>query len=390
MGGHNNRLKDEKPKKISGYIKTIIILNVLFILLVVPGLFPAFCDWYTDNIYPLISDPISRVTGRIPFALGEILMYIGAVLVMTAIIIAILMIFLRKKQGYIHFAVGYLKTFSIITLFVMIIYMPTWYIPFCGTVLGKGNEDKRTEYSFEEIEGLLIYITDGANKAAEEIEINEDGTVHFRTMEENSVLASQALADLSSEYGRLSGYYPPVKNALCSDILNRMNIGGYNYPFTMEPTRNRYIGPLYQPILDAHEMSHHQGYYKENEANFLSQIALSRSSDPYFRLAAYLDMFRYVYSDYIKARDALTDETLKKAAEEAEPKLSERVEKICEASREEAKKAYDAEAHFIDSFPELDKFIHDTADKGWEVQEDILEDNSYDGVVLLLLQYYYK
>lgn len=137
-------------------------------------------------------------------------------------------------------------------------------------------------------------------------------------------------------------------------------------------------------------MSHHQGYYKENEANFLSQIALSRSSDPYFRLAAYLDMFRYVYSDYIKARDALTDETLKKAAEEAEPKLSERVEKICEASREEAKKAYDAEAHFIDSFPELDKFIHDTADKGWEVQEDILEDNSYDGVVLLLLQYYYK
>ena len=81
---------------------------------------------------------------------------------------------------------------------------------------------------------------------------------------------------------------------------------------------------------------------------------------------------------------------MKKAAEEAEPKLSERVEKISEASREEAKKAYDAEAHFIDSFPELDKIIHDTADKGWEVQEDILEDNSYDGVVLLLLQYYYK
>ncbi len=390
MGRHNNRVDEEKPKKLSKYLKAMIILNVVFILLIVPGFFPAFCDWYTDNIYPMICDPISRVTALIPFALGEIFMYIGGILVIAAVIIAVLMIFLRKKERYMRFSVGYLKVCSVIVICVLIIYMPTWYIPFRGTVLGKGNEEKRTEYSFEEIEGLLIYITDGANKAAEEIEIAEDGSVSFRTMEENSRFASQALEDLSNEYGRLSGYYPPVKNALCSDILNRMNIGGYNYPFTMEPTRNRYIGPLYQPILDAHEMSHHQGYYKENEANFLSQIALSRSDDPYFRLAAYLDMFGYVYCDYIEARDALEDEAVRKAAEEAEPRLSERVEKISEASREAAREVYASEAHFMDSFPRLDEIIHDTADKGWEVQGEILEDNSYDGVVLLLLQYYYK
>lgn len=390
MGEHNNRVDEEKPKKLSKYLKAVIILNVLFILLIVPGFFPAFCDWYTDNIYPVICDPISRVTAMVPVAIGEIIMYIGGVLVLAAVIISILMIFLRKRKRFMRFSIGYLKVCSIIFLSVLIIYMPTWYIPFCGTVLGKENGEKRTEYSFEEIEGLLIYIVDGANQAAEEIEIAEDGSVSFRSVEENSKLASQALADLSGEYGRLSGYYPPVKNAICSDILNRMNIGGYNYPFTMEPTRNRYIAPLYQPILDAHEMSHHQGYYKENEANFLSQIALSKSNDPYFRLAAYLDMFGYVYGDYLKARDALDDEAVRKAAEDAEPKLSERVEKISEASHEEARKAYESEAHFIDSFPKLDEIIHDTADKGWEVQGEILEDNSYDGVVLLLLQYYYK
>jgi hypothetical protein len=195
------------------------------------------------------------------------------------------------------------------------------------------------------------------------------------------------MGQLSEEYPRLAGYYPQVKEAMCSDLLNRMSIGGYNYPFTMEPTHGRYINPLYLAVLDAHELAHHKGYYKENEANFLSQIALSQSEDPYLRLAAYMNMYKYVHADYLKAREA----ELGRKLEEAEDiKFSERVNKINEAAKNIEQSIYEADSHIIDKFPIINRIIHRTADKGWNVQGNILKSNSYDGVVLLLLQYYYE
>ena len=56
---------------------------------------------------------------------------------------------------------------------------------------------------------------------------------------------------------------------------------------------------------------------------------------------------------------------------------------------EEERKLYAADSHIIDELPFVDRMIHDAADTGWSTQGKILKDNSYDGVVLLLLQYYY-
>ena len=399
--------------KFKAYQKSVIILFAVIVLLVIPGFFPSFCDWYTDNIYKGLCDAITFLTSKVPFAVGEIVMYIGIALLVPAVVFAVLLIFLRKKDAFRKVTVKYYKIISIVLLSVILVYMITWYIPFRGTVLGKGNPERRTQYSYEEIEELLFYIIDNGNAAAEEIVIAEDGSIAFHTAEENLKLASEAMAALGDEYGRLKGYYPPVKEAICSDIINRMNIGGYNYPFTMEPTRNRYIDPLYLPTLEAHELAHHKGYYKENEANFLSQIALSKTSDPYLRLSAYRDMYRYVIADYREARDAeidrmieageITDwpedpespegiEKKKKIIEEKfgpDPEFSEREKEIAEASMEEERKLYAADSHIIDELPFVDRMIHDAADTGWSTQGKILKDNSYDGVVLLLLQYYY-
>ena len=297
---------------------------------------------------------------------------------------------------------------------MLIIYLITWFIPYCGTVLGQGDPELRTEYSLEEVRSLLVDIVNTGNAAAEEIAIAEDGSVDFYSPEKNAKLAARELKALRDEYGRLSGYYPPVKEALCSDILERMHIGGYNYPYTMEPTNNRYLSPLYEPVLFAHEYSHHKGYYKENEANFLSQLALFRSEDPYLRLSACLDMYRYVDEAYITARDSElermiangevvwpdvdihSNESIEKAKQIVadifgeEPQFSERARYIDSAGYDEERKRYDADYHPIDEMPAVDEVIRDTGARGWSLQGDLLADNSYDGVVLLLLQYYYK
>lgn len=392
----------------SKYIKTVIILGILILIMIISGFFSGFCDWYADNIYSRLCDAITFITTHLSFAVGEIIMFLGGALVVVAIILLPLLIILRKKESFHRFCVVYYKICSIVLEVTILIYLPTWYIPFNGTVLGRGKADLRTEFTYEEIEELIWYIVDNGNEAAEEINVAEDGSVIFRTPEESCVLSAEAMEKLGEEFPRLSGYYPQVKEAICSDILYRMRIGGYNYPYTMEPTRSRYVDPLYAAVLEAHELAHHKGYYKENEANFLSQLALSRSEDPYLRLAAFVNMYNYVYPDYIMMRDAKLeqmaasgevdsseisdDERREKVIREVfgeEPEFSDRVDLIREASADVRRAVYDADYHIIDSLPAVDDIIHKTADKGWSTQDEILKDNSYDGVVLLLLQYFY-
>ena len=407
-------MEEKKEKKRpSRYLSTVLIMILLIIVLSLPALSPALCDRYTDSVYGVLCDVLSHFNALFPFALGEILMYAGILLLVAAIVFLLLLVFLHKKTRYRRFCSGYFKTLSIILLSVILIYIPTWFIPFNGTVLGRGNVELRTEYTYEEFRALLQYFADGANKAAEEIRISDDGSVEFYAPEEISALAASAMQDLGDEFGRLRGYYSPVKTAICSDILNRMNIGGYNYPYTMEPTNNRYVSPLYLASLCAHEYAHHKGYYKENEANFLSELALSRSSDPYLRLAGYYEMYDYLYFDYLDAQTEILQQLIdsgeivypekidsKETAAQAtaiwesvfgpDPEISERAYYIYDAGMEIEQEIYDADEHVIDDMPAVDELISDTADEGWRIQGEILQDNSYDDVVLLLLQYYYS
>lgn len=410
-----DEIKENKKEKkhISRYLKTILIMTAAIIVLSLPALSSDFCDWYNDNVYGILCDAISHITALFPFAVGEILMYAGALMLVAALFILLLLIFLHKKAGYRRFCSGYFKTLSIVLLSVVLVYIPTWFIPFNGSILGQGKKELRTSFTYEEVRDLLQYFADGANAAAEEIYIAEDGSVEFYPPEKITAMAADAMRDLGSEFGRLKGYYPPVKVAICSDILDRMSIGGYNYPYTMEPTHNRYVSPLFQAVLDAHEYAHHKGYYQENEANLLSELALSKSDDPYLRLAGFYEMYDYLYFEYLDAADVILDQKIQagevvwpekidsreKALEAkqiwesvfgTDPYLSDRVYYIYDAGMQIEQQLYEADEHVIDDMPAVDELITETADQGWKIQGDIIQENTYSGVVLLLLQYYYE
>lgn len=406
-------MKKRKPK----YRKILLILLLVSAVGNLAGCIPAFCDWYTDHIYCLIEGGISRLTAPVPVAVGELLMYLGVLLVLLAVLFLILLLFLRKKAGYRRFCRGYYKTFLMTLICVVFVYTFFWVIPFRGTVLGQGDPGKRTSFTFEEIRALTVYAANGVNAAAEEIEITADGKVDFPTESGIMPKIAAAMQGLSGDFPRLNGYYPPVKTALCSDILERMGIGGYNYIYTMEPTRNKYLTPTYLPILDAHELSHHKGYYKENEANFLSELALSQSDDPFLRFSGFWDMYQYVFDGYLTAqdelltnmeaegrlqlpafRDGMTKEEYMATAMERyrilveicgeEPQLSERAGQIMDSAYQIEREVYNEDSHPIDEMPAVQEVIQETADTGWETQGNILQENSYDGVTLLLLQYF--
>ncbi|HBI85173.1 MAG TPA: DUF3810 domain-containing protein [Ruminococcus sp.] len=410
-------------KSKSKYWSVLLVLLAVTVIMNALGFWPAFCDWYTDHIYPYIADGLGWATAQIPFNLGEILMYLGIVLVLLAVIFLLLLIFLRKKQGYRRFAARYFQSLLMTLVCVVFWYSFCWSVPFRGTVLGQQYEQKRRDFTYEEICALMQYCVDGANAAAEAVVINPDGSVDFPTEAENRTKIEQAMLNLADEFPRLRGYYPPVKTAYCSDVLDRMSIGGYTYPCTMELTHSKYSAadPVYQPLLDAHELSHHMGYYKENEANFLSQLALIQSDDPFLRIAGFDDFCRYVSGSYYEAREdalmaaaqqqgvtlpSLDDIDLHTTPKEV---IKARIEEINEAERRLVgepleigarfwhivnaaygirEEVYAADPHPIDDMPVVNEAIEQTADVGWSAQAEILQENTYDGVTLLLLQFF--
>ena len=161
------------------YRKILLTLLLLSAAGNLAGCIPKFCDWYTDHIYCLIEGGISRLTAPVPVAVGELLMYLGVLLVLLAVLFLILLLFLRKKPGYRRFCRGYYKTFLMTLICVVFVYTFFWVIPFRGTVLGQGDPGKRTSFTFEEIRALTVYAANGVNAAAEEIEITADGKVDF-------------------------------------------------------------------------------------------------------------------------------------------------------------------------------------------------------------------
>ncbi|MBQ3940539.1 MAG: DUF3810 family protein [Oscillospiraceae bacterium] len=405
-------------RKLSVYRKLILVLTALILLGAGLSFIPAFCDWWGDHVQPVLEGGIGRVTAHLPFILGEWTIGISILLGLLCLVFLILLLFLRKKQGYRRFARGWYKSVLMIFAVVSAAYVLIWFIPFRGTVLGQGRTDRRTDFGFEELHRLCSYAVEGVNAAAEEIPVAEDGTVSFPTVEENHPKIAAAMQAFSSECKRLTGFYPPVKTAFFSDLLDHLRIGGVTIPLTGEAMHNKYsLQPHYQPVLDAHELSHFKGYYNESDANFIAEVALSRSEDPYLRFSAFMDMLNYLNQDYENAVSELETQweqegklpplpenpdiknpehkaLIKERAKQVgallppSPSYTERTVRILNASWSRGQEVYDADSHPLDEMPTVSEVVSDVADVGWSTQAAVLKEHCYDGVTLLLLQYY--
>ncbi len=365
------------------FFKAVIAMTVMIIFTSLLSLITVWADFYTDHIYTFIRDPISHIVERLRFPLGEMLMYLGAILLIMAVVFLILLIFFGKKKGYTAFVSVYIKSIIILILIVLLIYSVQWLTPYRSSVLGKKSNTDR-EYTIEEIRTLYLYIVDNINEECENVPRDDNGNVIYDSKEVAEQKLSAAMNDISNEYTRLEGYYPTIKAAWCSDVLDWMGIGGYTYPYTMELTYNKYINRFYFPTLYAHESSHHMGYYKEHEANFLSFVSCSGSDDPVLRYSAYYYMLRYVKDEYYKNSIAC-DKKDEYMLDINEHQLLPQVIVDVNNANKEAQELYLSDEHILEDYADEAAEISEV---GWDTQSQILKEYDYENVVYLLLQYY--
>ncbi len=365
--------------------KYSLIVFITTLILNLAGFVWPLCDLYAETVYGSLADIFGFFWSKMPFAAGEILMYLAAALLTLLVIFCILLIFLRKRKRYVSFTAVYAKSMLCIFVTALFLYTINWSLPLRGSVLGEGKTAER-EYTLAEYEILRNFVTQNLNEAAGEVPRDEEGNILLLGREEAEEKIAASMNALSAEYSRLKGYYPPMKAALCSDVLDWMDIGGYTYPYTLEVTCNQYITDLYYPALYAHESSHHQGFYRESEANFIEFLACVKSDDARIRLAGYLYTYGYVDNAYQSKLMEVYDKDEAIARYDSQIKVDPQVGIDQSYARKLAKANYDKDQHPLQQYSETAEKV---ADKGWSTQERILQEDNYDGVVPLLLHYFH-
>ena len=389
----------------------------------------SFCDFYTKHIYHHIANVISRVTGILPFNLGEIMMYLVMIMavIMIVALLALLIVLLVRRLAAVynkksiglfykkfrHCVAVYMKVILATLVVTALIYTLNWFIPFRGSgaqvvadmnveaTAGehtKANEnvsgdngvdtsDER-EYTTEDLFSLRAILINSINSLAEQVDRDENGYIkQDEDMYEEVVKAMEGLSDI---YPILDGYYPKVKLAYCSDVLDFMGIGGYTYPYTMEVTINKYTTYMDYGPLVAHEMAHHKGFYTERDANFISFLAGTNSDSRLLAYSSYRYILSYVTDECYTAANEMYNKDPEGTLEflNKQPELSARVKLDDQHNIEEYQKNY--EANVNKALEEnVSQAAESVADVGWDTQADFLEEKNYDGVVLMLLKYYF-
>lgn len=356
----------------------IILLAVVVLLNLAAWFIPGLCDWYTLYITPVWYNSFGRLANIFPFSVGEIMLGFAVVLVCLAALFGILLVFLRKKEGYRRFTAVFYRIFAYIFVMVCLVMTLNCSMLYHCEPLDPNPNAAYREYTIEELELMRNHIVAQCNYYSCLVERDAEGyLVYSGDMQET---AKRALHNISDQYPKLSGYYPDVKHMALSNLMSQAYMAGYYFPFSMEANCNGNMYISNYPEVYCHELSHLHGYIHEDEANFLSFLACKESDDVFFIYCGYLSVLNYVNNAYWESIDGDIERYM------AQPSVNQFVntdnifllEKTWEEVEETAVFATDTIDAVSDRFTETSLQLNG-------VKEGLAR---YDKVVDLLLQYY--
>ena len=264
----------------------------------------AFCDAYIAKIFPIWVNTYGRLTGLVPWSVGEWLLIAGILLAAGAVVSGLASVW-RKLQGHSFFAKKYLIFCAwVLVVVCLVMTLNCFMLYHASTFSEKYLGGAEREYSVEELLQVRNMVVEQCNRLSGEVARDEQGYIVYS----GSVSAEGAEIDmldkareemraLGEEYAQLQGYYPRPKPIFFSDFMCQQYMLGWYFPFSMEANYNYVAYVMNQPSSLCHELAHLKGFIYEDEANFISYLACVRSEDIYFQYSGYLSVLGYLERD---------------------------------------------------------------------------------------------
>lgn len=330
---------------------------------------PAFCDLYTEKVYSRTADLLARITDKADFAVIELLVVLLIIALLGFLALVTIKCFLVVEFGS-RSIERYLKCLIVAFLAVVFLLTQNMLIPYRGTFLG-GVHTGDYAYTNEELVAFREDICARLLKAADEVSRHEGLMVWYdeATVEDR---VAKAMEKQSGKYTLLKGRNPEFKHISLYPFIENINLGGIVSPLTGEVLRGtQMIKSVSYPTLIAHEMCHHKGYYREDEAEFLSYIICSESEDPFLRYSG-LYMALYLADDMI----------IKEGGEEAYRRLTPVPDEVIFDTDFVTEEEY-IKSHLKEDDEERWGFV-------WEIQSYFINGNDYKDAIKIMIEDFYK
>lgn len=278
-----------------------ILAGVCAILHAITCLSVPFADLFSDTVCAAIRFLLAKLTGWIPFSMGELTILLLPFALLFMIGLSIWMVGHYKAKLYCRVMAGMLSViFSLYTLFVL-----TLAPGYQGSTLDQKMKLDREAVSVEELYATAEILRDKAHAELDAV-LFRHGTFSVMpySLEEMNDKLCDAYEKVSAKYEFIQSFRSNIKFVMLSEPMSYTHITGVYTFYSGEANLNVNFPDYSLPYTAAHELAHQRGIAREDEANFVAFLACMESDDPYIRYSGYINLLEYVMDALNKADSA--------------------------------------------------------------------------------------
>lgn len=260
-----------------------VILIVLLSITWATQLIPSLGEVYAQSVYPVISHILSSFSKLIPFAIGDLFIFLS--------IIGLLFNPIRAR--YIQ-----KKKWKQILLNEMeyLLWIYVWFYLAWGLNYSQKNFYERTRIPY------TAYTPDNFRSFTDSYIENLNSSYTDITSVEKELVCRESVR-VYNQIGDSLGVHRPfhqtprAKTMLFTPLISMVGVTGSMGPFFCEFTLNGDLLPSQYPATYAHELAHLLGITSEAEANFYAYQVCTRSQVQAIRFSGYLSVLPHVLNN---------------------------------------------------------------------------------------------
>lgn len=282
------------------------ILGVLLLVTWATQLIPGWGEVYAQSVYPVISYCLTSFSRLIPFAIGDLFIFLSIVGVIVYPIYA--RCFKKKKwRGILLNDMEYL-------LWVYVWFYLAWGLNYSQKDFYGRTKIPYTAYTPDNFQKFVDSYIDSLNASYVKVtSINEP------LVRQESVKGYDEISPTLGVH-RPPHQSPRVKTMLFTPLISMVGVTGSMGPFFCEFTLNGDLLPPQYPATYAHELAHLLGITSEAEANFYAYQVCTRSQVRGIRFSGYLSVLSHVLGN---ARRLMNEEEYTQLFNRIRPEIIE-------------------------------------------------------------------
>ena len=257
-----------------------------------------FADFMIEYICTGVRFCLAKLTGWIPFSVGEMTLLLLPFAIIALIILTVRLAMKFNVKIYCRTIAGMLAViFLLYTLFVFTL-APGYKSSTLDVKLGM----EQVPVSADELLSTAEILRDNAHALLDEVTFRyANFSVMPYSLDEMNAKLNEAYQKAGKKYDFLHNFSSNIKYVIHSEPMSYTHITGVYSYYTGEANLNVNFPDYSLPFTAAHELAHQRGIARENEANFVAFLVCMESDDPYIRYCAYVNMMEYVMNSLYAA-----------------------------------------------------------------------------------------